>query len=268
VNALLMKTIFAVQDLYVRPYISLALSVLESSKDDAAVSVAEAIRDTFYRRPSDREQIHIDAIERHRALLEASQEELEILDFGAHSATPDGTVVHRTLSDVTVTSSKPRRWGLLLFYLIQRLVPDRCLEFGTCVGISTLYQSVSLSMNGSGTIVTMEGAPSLSAVAQKGFEAFDNGNITVVVGRFSDLLTPVIAEYQPFDLVFIDGHHERSATIDYFEKILPSVSRNAVVIFDDIHWSKGMKDAWKTIVRHRRVKYSVDLYQLGIVIVS
>lgn len=263
-----MRTIFAVQDLYVRPYISLALSVLESSKDDAAVSVAEAIRDTFYRTPSEREQAHIDAIERYRTSLEASREKLEILDFGAHAASPDGVVVHRTLGEVAVTSSKPRRWALLLFYLIQRLVPDRCLEFGTCVGISTLYQSSSLSLNGSGTIVTMEGAPALSAVAQNGFSQFDYGNITAVVGKFNDVVTPVIAEYQPFDLVFIDGHHERNATIDYFERILPSVSRNAVVIFDDIHWSKGMKEAWKTIVRHRRVKYSVDLYQLGIVIVS
>jgi predicted O-methyltransferase YrrM len=263
-----MRTIFAVQDLYVRPYISLALSVLVSSKDDAAASVAEAIRDTFYRTPSEREQNHIDAIERHRTVLEASREELEILDFGAHATTPDGVVVRRTLGEVTVTSSKPKRWALLLFYLIQRLVPERCLEFGTCVGISTLYQSASLSLNRGGSIVTMEGAPSLSTVAQKGFTDFNYGNITALVGRFSDLLPSVIAEHQPFELVFIDGHHERNATIEYFEKILPSVSRNAVVIFDDIHWSKGMKEAWKTIVRHRRVKYSVDLYQLGIVIVS
>ena len=147
-------------------------------------------------------------------------------------------------------------------------MPQRCLEFGTCVGISTMYQSAALALNGSGTIVTMEGAPSLASVAQKNFTDAGMNNIMSIVGKFTDVLDHVIEQYQPFDFVFVDGHHEGKATIAYFEKLLPSVSRNAVLIFDDIHWSTSMKEAWKYIILHQRVKHSADLYQLGIVIVS
>ena len=267
-NAALLRSIFAVQDLFVRPYIFLAIKNFSAANDDTALGTVEAIRDAFFRRPSERELLYIDAIERRRGEMEASGEMLEILDFGANAVSPDGTLVNRTLGETTLSSSKPKRWSMLLFYLIQRLNPDRCLEFGTCVGISTLYQAASLTLNGRGSIVTMEGSPVLAGVARKTFDDIGYTNIHSVVGKFDGVLQTVINEYQPFDLVFVDGHHEGSATVRYFEQILPSVSRNAVIIFDDIHWSRGMKKAWKTIIQHRRVKYSADLYQLGIVIVS
>jgi predicted O-methyltransferase YrrM len=268
INATLLRSIFAVQDLFVRPYIFLAIKNFSAANDDTALGTAEAIRDAFFRRPSEREQLHIDAIERRRGEMESSGEMLEILDFGANAVSPDGSLVNRTLGETTLSSSKPKRWSMLLFYLIQRLNPDRCLEFGTCVGISTLYQAASLTLNNNGSIVTMEGSPVLAGVARKTFDDIGYTNIHSVVGKFDDVLQTVINEHQPFDLVFVDGHHEGSATVRYFEQILPSVSRNAVIIFDDIHWSRGMKKAWRTIIQHRRVKYSADLYQLGIVIVS
>ncbi len=256
------------QDIVVRPYIVQAVNSLRSTNDDTALFVAEGIRDAFNGSPSEREEAFIAMIEKRRAVLNSSNEELEIADYGAHAQSPEGSVVRRMLGEVALSSSKPKRWSLLLFYLIERLMPQRCLEFGTCVGISTMYQSAALTLNGSGTIVTMEGATSLAAVAQKNFEDAGFDNIVSVVGRFTDVLDDVLEKHRPFDFVFIDGHHEGKATISYFEKLLPSVSRNAVLIFDDIHWSASMKEAWKQIVHHQRVKHSADLYQLGIVIVS
>lgn len=267
-NAFVLKAAFAVQDILVRPYILLATKSLDATNDTVAQLVAESIRDAFFRRPSEAEWECMSDIESLRNALESSIEPLEIVDYGANALTPEGTIVRRTLGEVTASSSKPKRWASLLFYLVERLVPERCLEFGTCVGISTAYQSAALKLNGNGTIVTMEGSETLAAVAQNNFHELECTNIIPRVGRFDAILEDVLSTYQPFDLVFIDGHHEGAATIRYFEKILPSVSNNAVVVFDDIHWSKSMKDAWRTIVKHRRVKYSADLYQLGMVIVS
>lgn len=267
-NSFLLNAAFFVQDFVVRPYIMQAVSSLRSTNDNTPLLVAEAIRDAFNGSPSEREQAFIEMIEKRRVEMNSSKEILEIIDYGASATSPEGSVVRRTLGEVALSSSKPKRWSLLLFYLIERLMPQRCLEFGTCVGISTMYQSAALALNGSGTIVTMEGAQSLAAVAQKNFKDAGFGNIVRVVGRFSDVLDDVIEKHRPFDFVFVDGHHEGKATIAYFEKLLPSVSRNAVLIFDDIHWSASMKEAWKYIVHHQRVKYSADLYQLGIVIVS
>lgn len=38
------------------------------------------------------------------------------------------------------------------------------------------------------------------------------------------------------DLAYIDGDHEKVATIRYFERIKPHLNPDAVVIFGDISW--------------------------------
>lgn len=267
-NALLLKAGLALQELLVRPYIARGIKSLSSAKEEIPLCIAESIKDAFERIPASADQKMFDSIESIRATLETSGEILEIMDFGARAASPDGNTIRRSLGEVALSASKPKRWASLLFYIVKRIRPERCLEFGTCVGLSTLYQSAALEMNGSGSIVTMEGSETLAAIAKINFTDLQRSNIVPYVGRFDSILTDVLTNHQPFDLVFIDGHHEEKATVRYFERLLPCVTRNAVLIFDDIHWSAGMKNAWKSIVHHRRVKYSVDLYELGIIIVS
>ncbi len=259
---------FQIQDIAVRPYVFSALRFLESTKDYQAMTLADSIRDAFSGSLSDDEKNRVSDIEIMRRMLNESRNTIDIIDYGAHADPLNGTVVHRTLGEVALSSSKPYRWSLLLFFIIERMSPKQCLEFGTCLGVSTLYQAAALKLNNSGTIVTMEGAQTLAEIAQKNFASLGYDNITSIVGKFSDTLPSVINKYQPFDYVFIDGHHEGNATLKYFEQLLPSLMNNAIVVFDDIHWSAGMKHAWKKIVMHPRVKYSVDLYQVGIVIVS
>ena len=267
-NSLTLNAAFFFQDIAVRPYIFFALKKLEATNDSYAALLAESIRDAFYRTLGEPELQQVERVEQIRSQLNASNEELEITDYGASANSSNGRVVRRRVGEVALSSSKPKRWALLLFHLIRRFKPNQCLEFGTCFGISTLYQSAGLALNGSGNIVTMEGAQSLASLARENFQELGCKNILSVAGKFDDVLNEVIDRHQPFDFVFVDGHHEGSATIRYFERLLPSVTRNAVIVFDDIHWSGSMKEAWKYIVRHQRVKYSVDLYQVGIIIVS
>ena len=44
----------------------------------------------------------------------------------------------------------------------------------------------------------------------------------------------IISEIKPIDFVFIDGHHEEGATLNYFKIIAPSLSYYAILGFDDI----------------------------------
>jgi hypothetical protein len=37
------------------------------------------------------------------------------------------------------------------------------------------------------------------------------------------------------------------------------------MIFDDIHWSRGMQAAWEQIKQHPRVRLSLDLFYVGLV---
>ena len=38
-----------------------------------------------------------------------------------------------------------------------------------------------------------------------------------------------------------------------------------ILIFDDIHWSEDMNEAWKIICSHKSVTLTLDLFQFGIV---
>jgi predicted O-methyltransferase YrrM len=266
VNSFLTEIAFQIQDIAVRPYVYRALWTLDRMNDGTAVMLAESIRDAFRPALSDEEQVHVHNIEAVRRALNGSAETIDMVDYGADPV--HGTHIRWSVGEMALLSSKPYRWSLLLFFIVERLTPKRCLEFGTCLGISTLYQSAALELNGEGILITMEGSPTLAERAKENFTALNRSNIVSMVGKFSDLLPGVLEEHHPFDYVFIDGHHEGNATVRYFEQMLPWLMNNAVLIFDDIHWSSGMKQAWKRIAAHPRVKYSVDLYQAGIVIVS
>jgi predicted O-methyltransferase YrrM len=67
------------------------------------------------------------------------------------------------------------------------------------------------------------------------------------------------------DLVFIDGHHLKDPTLDYFEQCLGKAHNDSVFILDDIHWSQGMEEAWEQVKHHPRVSVTIDLYTMGLV---
>jgi len=67
------------------------------------------------------------------------------------------------------------------------------------------------------------------------------------------------------DFVFVDGNHQKEATLKYFEWCLPKVHENTLLIFDDIYWSEGMKQAWAEIKAHPKVTVTVDLFWIGLV---
>ncbi len=46
---------------------------------------------------------------------------------------------------------------------------------------------------------------------------------------------------------------------------LPTVSNDSVSIFDDIHWSHDMEEAWESIKNHPKVSVTIDTFQWGIV---
>ena len=38
-----------------------------------------------------------------------------------------------------------------------------------------------------------------------------------------------------------------------------------IFIFDDIHWSQEMEEAWQIIKQHPQVKVTIDIFFMGIV---
>jgi predicted O-methyltransferase YrrM len=210
------------------------------------------------------EQDWVRRIEVRRRLLEARTDQISYTDFGAGAArVGGGGTVTRVVGEQTRVSSKSYRWCLFLFQLIRAFRPGSCLELGTSVGISASYQGAALSLNRQGSLVTLEGSPPLARIAQEGFEELGLTNVSVVTGPFEETLDGVLGDQAPIDFAFIDGNHVKEATIHYFEKVCAVASPSAILIFDDIRWSDGMKAAWRSISNDARVDLAVDLGALG-----
>ena len=135
---------------------------------------------------------------------------------------------------------------------------------GTAVGISAAYQAAALALNGRGTFTTLEGAEPLADIARDNLRRLGLGMVEVVVGRFEDTLDAVLERRRPVDYVFVDGRHDRQATLAYFEQTIPFLAETTFLILDDIAWSDGMKQAWRTIARDKRVGLAVDLGVVGL----
>ncbi len=190
---------------------------------------------------------------------------VEIDDFGAGVPLSSGGIKKNVnVGDISVQNSRSQQWLQLMFKLMRELKPVTVLELGTCIGISGMYCAAGLAMNTTGTVVTVEGAKAYAALAAENFSALALTNVVQYTGRFSDLLPGILNKHRPVDFVFVDGHHDGDATVSYFEQLIPFLSASAWILFDDISWSKGMKNAWKTISRDERVSFSANLSLVGI----
>jgi len=238
--------------------------------------VGDAIAATGRPSTSADEDLWVDRVEKARADLVASQEKITRYDYGAGGSTSTrtrsemeaGVPTDETLGTFARKASKPRFWCTFLFRLVRTLEPRACIEMGAAVGVSGSYQAAALRLNGAGTLTSLEGDPTLAEITRGTFSRLGLDNATVVVGRFDQTLKTVLTERQPVDFVFVDGHHDHDATLEYFEVIVPFVSDSAVLVFDDIAWSAGMKKAWASIADDERVATSIDLGPIGVCVID
>jgi len=117
-------------------------------------------------------------------------------------------------------------------------------------------------------VITIEGCPETAALARENLDKLHIHNTELLTGNFDDLLPNILNNIEALDFVYVDGNHRKDATLNYFEWCLPKLSQNSIMIFDDIYWSKGMKDAWAQIKAHPEVSVSVDLFWIGLVFVK
>lgn len=163
-----------------------------------------------------------------------------------------------------VKASKRPIWCRLLFTLITEVKPMSALELGTCVGVSTSYQAAAQARYG-GNLITMEGASDYADVARENLTRLGlEKNVTIVKGLFSDTLDDVLDSVDELDFVFIDGHHDGDATIEYYHKIKPKLTPEAIILFDDIRWSKDMERAWNELREDDSLNLVVDMEEVGI----
>lgn len=169
-----------------------------------------------------------------------------------------------TLGAVTRRAAVPPRRARLLFHLAACLGARRCLELGTGVGISGAYLAAAMEAAGGGHLVSLEGHRDRAEVAGEVWRRLGLEDTRVVVGRFEATLPDVLGE-ACYDLVHLDGHHERDATVGYVERIRAACRPGTVLVLDDIDWSPGMRDAWACLQARLASSTIGDLGRVGLI---
>jgi predicted O-methyltransferase YrrM len=166
------------------------------------------------------------------------------------------------VSDIARYSSVPKKYGILLANMARSFGRSGILEFGTSLGISTMYMAASIP---DAEIITMEGCPATSEIANENFRKSELNNITSLTGSFDELLPELRRKGVSPGLVFVDGNHRREPVLKYFNEVTEMSGPESVVILDDIHSSRSMSDAWNEIKKHEKVTSSVDVFRMGMV---
>ena len=185
---------------------------------------------------------------------------IDVTDFGAGSRVFKNN--NRQISKIAQTAGISSKRAELLFRITNYFQPTTILEIGTSLGLATSALSLG---NKNASITTLEGCQNTLAVTENQFTKFELNNVKTVQTEFSTYLKSFDFRHSTFDLIYFDGNHSKLATLNYFEMLMPTINNETVWIFDDIHWSTDMEEAWEIIQQHPKVTVTIDTFQWGIV---
>lgn len=237
-----------------------------------------------------------------RKALKYSDKTIQVLDFGAgsrdqnlqkHQTRP----VKQMLSNASVSPKRQR----LLFRLVQFFQPKTILELGTHLGMGTIAMA---SGNSKAEITSVEGCPDTAEFTQNNLRfwldkiyseakipSHDENQVKILNLTFAEYFEKIRKNAGPseiavktsanepaagnkpneatgnkkFDLIYLDGHHDGPATLEYFEQIKNLIHQDSLVVIDDIHWSQSMTSAWNDIIKDPKVTVSIDTYFWGLI---
>lgn len=199
-------------------------------------------------------------IKKYRNSLLKNKNFIEVNDFGAGSRVFKSN--KRQISKIANTAGISPKRAELLFRITNYFQPESVLEIGTSLGLATSALSLG---NESAKITTLEGCPKTQEIAKFQLENSKFQNIKFVTTKFEEYLSIYNLQPTTYNLIYFDGNHSKKATLEYFELLLQTIANETVWIFDDIHWSKEMEEAWEIIKNHPKVTVTIDTFQWGIV---
>lgn len=184
--------------------------------------------------------------------------------FDSPNVRPEpGEVEKVPLSLIANTTSVLPYWGAFLYLCANANRAKIILELGTCAGISGCYMASGKYCN---QFITIEGSHDLAMLAESNIRLVAN-NFFVMNALFDDGLDNILSTLRAgLDMVYIDGHHEKIATLHYLDRLARYLNTECILVFDDIRWTSDMWEAWQTICKRRGMAWTIDLGRYGICI--
>ncbi|WGH76916.1 class I SAM-dependent methyltransferase [Tenacibaculum tangerinum] len=173
-----------------------------------------------------------------------------------------------SVREICKKAASGKKWCQFLYHLVDAIDAPKVLEIGTNLGISGSYILEAMK-NKNGKLTTMEGLPQLCEISAAQFATIvPNSKFEVIQGLYENTFSKVIENKEEYDILFIDGNHQKAPTLEYFKALKATIKKTAIFVFDDIYWSDGMTEAWEIIKKDKDVNFSIDLYEQGIVIID
>ena len=236
------------------------LKFLWNSKNQHGVHspfVFDLVTKCFYDKKSKPEY---QLLNQYRNSLFKNKNTIEVTDFGAGSKVFKTNT--RVISKIAKTAGISSKRAKLLYRITNYFQPDSILEIGTSLGLATSTLSLG---NKNAKITTIEGCPETLRQCQLQLQKFNIKNVKTINTKFEEYLTTQNLQPTTYNLIYLDGNHSKKATLEYFELLLPTIINETVWIFDDIHWSAEMEEAWEMIKKHPKVTVTIDTFQWGLV---
>ncbi|MEE9349058.1 MAG: class I SAM-dependent methyltransferase [Flavobacteriaceae bacterium] len=201
----------------------------------------------------------VEVFNQYKQFLLQNALKINVIDFGAGSRVFSSN--HRKIAAIAKNAGIHQKRAELLMRLVAYFKSSEILEIGTSLGLGTLALALG---NENATITTLEGCRETVDIPKTQLHKYVNNRIHFKVGEFKETLAFAL-ENKKYDLIYLDGNHQKKATIDYFEQCLKATHNDSVLIFDDIHWSKEMTEAWEIIKTHPKVTLTLDTFFWGFV---
>jgi predicted O-methyltransferase YrrM len=131
------------------------------------------------------------------------------------------------------------------------------------LGLAT--SAISLG-NPKAQITTLEGCPETSKNCPRAIRKFGLTNVEFVVSEFRSYLEKANTSTQHFSLIYFDGNHQKQATLDYFDLLLPTITmiRYGLMIYT------GLQE-WRSLgndKKHPKVTVTIDTFQWGLFVLG
>lgn len=236
------------------------LKFLYLSKNEHGVHspfVFDLVRKCFYDKTN---YCEYSILRKYRKSLLKNSNVIEVSDFGVGSRIFKSN--KRKITKIAKVAGISSKQAELLFRITNYFQPIDILEIGTSLGLAT---SALFLGNPKAKITTLEGCTNTLNQCQLLFQKFNFNSIDFIYCEFEEYLKNQDLRPKTQSLIYFDGNHSKKATLDYFKFLLPTITNESVWIFDDIHWSTAMENAWEIIKNHEKVTVTIDTFQWGIV---
>ena len=147
--------------------------------------------------------------------------------------------------------------GRTFTWLAKERMPNGIVEFGTAFGVSGMFWLAGLEMAQTGKFYTFEPNEIWAEIAKSNLEQISD-RFLLTLGTFEENAAKVLSP-ATIDIAFVDAIHTGEFVYAQYEILKTSLQPHALVVFDDISFSKDMHDCWLDIAGRQEVLASLAL---------